>query len=61
MTVPLFTQGAIKNTVKGLEARQQQRALQYLQTIQQSVRDSRGTPWVSHRKGADIRAERERR
>src|SRR5213594_387891 len=35
MTVPLFTAGRIKNTVKGFEARQQQAALQYLQTIQQ--------------------------
>ena len=60
MTVPLFTAGRIKNTVKGFEARQQQAALQYLQTIQQAFREVEDA-LVSHRKVRDIRAERERR
>src|SRR3989441_4091904 len=60
MTVPLFTAGRIKNTVKGFEARQQQAALQYLQTIQQAFREVEDA-LVSHRKVWDIRAERERR
>src|SRR5437879_12833363 len=60
MTVPRFTDGRIKNTVKGFEARQQQAALQYLQTIQQAFREVEDA-LVSHRKVRDIRAERERR
>src|SRR2546428_535580 len=60
MTVPLFTAGRIKNTVKGFEARQQQAALQYLQTIQQAFREVEDA-LLSHRKVRDIRAERERR
>src|SRR5438876_680133 len=60
MTVPLFTAGRITNTVKGFEARQQQAALQYLQTIQQAFREVEDA-LVSHRKVRDIRAERERR
>ena len=60
MTVPLFTAGRIRNTVKGFEARQQQAALQYLQTIQQAFREVEDA-LVFHRKVREVRTERERR
>src|SRR6267378_924652 len=60
MTVPLFTAGRISNTVKGFEARQQQAATQYLQTIQQAFREVEDA-LVFHRKVREIRTERERR
>ncbi len=60
MTIPLFTAGRIKNTVKGFEARQQQAATQYLQTIQQAFREVEDA-LVFHRKVREIRTERERR
>ncbi|HZO43771.1 MAG TPA: efflux transporter outer membrane subunit [Methylomirabilota bacterium] len=60
MTVPLFTAGRTSNTVKGFEARQQQAATQYLQTIQQAFREVEDA-LVFHRKVREIRTERERR
>src|SRR5207245_10012865 len=60
MTVPLFTAGRISNTVKGFEARQQQAAIQYLQTIQQAFREVEDAI-IFHRKVREIRTERERR
>jgi multidrug efflux system outer membrane protein len=60
MTVPIFTAGRIRSTVKGFEARQQQAALQYLQTIQQAFREVEDA-LVFHRKAREVRAERERR
>src|SRR2546425_1707496 len=60
MTVPLFTAGRISNTVKGFEARQQQAAIQYLQTIQQAFREVEDA-LVFHRKVREVRTERERR
>src|SRR5437016_5200437 len=60
MSVPLFTAGRTRNTVKGFEARQQQAAIRYLQTTQQAFREVEDA-LVSHRKVRDIRAERERR
>jgi len=60
MTVPLFTAGRISNTVKGFEARQQQAATQYLQTIQQAFREVEDA-LVFHRKVREVRTERERR
>jgi multidrug efflux system outer membrane protein len=60
MTVPLFTAGRIKNTVKATEARQQQAAAQYLQAIQQAFREVEDA-LVFHRKVREIRTERERR
>ncbi len=60
MTVPLFTAGRTSNTVKGFEARQQQAATQYAQTIQQAFREVEDA-LVFHRKVREIRTERERR
>jgi outer membrane protein, multidrug efflux system len=60
MTVPIFTAGRIRSTVKGFEARQQQAALQYLQTIQQAFREVEDA-LVFHRKAREVRTERERR
>jgi len=60
MTVPLFTAGRTSNTVKGFEARQQQAATQYLQTIQQAFREVEDA-LIFHRKVREIRTERERR
>ncbi|HKC39472.1 MAG TPA: efflux transporter outer membrane subunit, partial [Gemmatimonadales bacterium] len=60
MTVPLFTAGRTSNTVKGFEARQQQAATQYAQTIQQAFREAEDA-LVFHRKVREIRTERERR
>jgi outer membrane protein, multidrug efflux system len=60
MTVPLFTAGRIKNTVKATEARQQQAATQYLQAIEQAFREVEDA-LVFHRKLREIRTERERR
>src|SRR5438046_6568344 len=60
MSVPLFTAGRTRNTVKGFEARQQQAAAPYPATIQQAFREVEDA-LVSHRKVRDIRAERERR
>ena len=60
MTVPLFTAGRTSNTVRGFEARQQQAATQYLQTIQQAFREVEDA-LVFHRKVREIRTERERR
>ena len=60
MTVPIFTAGRIRSTVKGFEARQQQTALQYLQTIQQAFREVEDA-LVFHRKAREVRTERERR
>ena len=60
MTVPLFTAGRIKNTVKASEARQQQLATQYLQAIQHAFLEVEDA-LVFHRKVREIRTERERR
>src|SRR5438552_2750075 len=60
MSVPLFTAGRTRNTVKGFEARQQQAAIRYLQTTQQAFREVEDA-LVFHRQVRDIRAERERR
>jgi multidrug efflux system outer membrane protein len=60
MTVPLFTAGRTRNTVKGFEARQQQAATRYLQTIQQAFREVEDA-LVFHRKVREVRTERERR
>jgi outer membrane protein, multidrug efflux system len=60
MTVPLFTAGRTRNMVKGFEARQQQAATRYLQTIQQAFRKVEDA-LVFHRKVREVRTERERR
>src|SRR5207249_3904109 len=60
MTVPLFTAGRIKNTVKATEARQQQAAAQYLQAIQHAFREVE-MRWSSTGKCGRSAPERERR
>src|SRR5437667_406792 len=60
MSVPLFTAGRTRNTVKGFEARQQQAAIRYLQTTQQAFREVEDA-LVFHRKVREVRTERERR
>jgi len=60
MTVPLFTAGRINNTVKGFEARQQQAATQYLQTIQQAFREVEDA-LVFRAKASDIRTQQQAR
>jgi multidrug efflux system outer membrane protein len=59
MTVPLFTAGRTGNTVKGFEARRQQAAIRYLQTMQQAFREVEDA-LVFHRKVREVRTERER-